>query len=117
MTAAQLSRALSPFRIRPHNARFGGAIDRVLKAYQIDQFADAFTRYLDPVPATGGSNRYTATSGGNTGENDDSEPLHAEPRSGYECHENTRETNGCSGVAVSEGEHGRQGDEKDEMEL
>lgn len=103
MTAAQLSRALSPFRIRPHNARFSGAIDRVLKAYQIDHFDDAFARYLDPAPTGGDSNRYTATSEGNPSQNDDLEPLRPHGCSGYESPEKPQSPAVCSGVAVSGG--------------
>ncbi len=61
MSAPQLSRALAPFRIRPHPMRMGGAIDRVVKGYQADHFADAWTRYLSDESSGGGSSGYTVT--------------------------------------------------------
>ncbi len=117
MTAPQLARALAPFRIKPRFMRFGGAIERPARGYQRDHFDDAFTRYLDPVPATGGSNRYTDTSEGNPSENDVFKPLRSDPCSGYEYPENTSKTNDCIGVAVSEGGCSAEGDEKDELGL
>lgn len=60
MTSTQLARALSPFRVRPHNMKVAGT-GEVRKGYQRDQFEDAWTRYLssppkapicEPLPAT-----------------------------------------------------------------
>jgi putative DNA primase/helicase len=116
ITAPQLSRALAPFRIRPHPLRLGGAIDRVVKGYQLDQFDDAFARYLDLAPSGGDSNGYTVTTQGN--------PQKIEFLNGYNenpvtdaKHEKTSNPAMCNRVTVSKGGYGHQGDEKDELGL
>jgi hypothetical protein len=43
ITLRQIARLLRPFRIKPRDIRFG---TKVLKGYERDQFADAWSRYL-----------------------------------------------------------------------
>lgn len=46
-TAQSLASKLKPFRIRPKAIRIGG---KVLRGYELAQFADVFERYLDKDP-------------------------------------------------------------------
>jgi Protein of unknown function (DUF3631) len=48
ITANAIARLLAPFNIRPSERRMGA---RVLRGYQVAQFADAFARYVDAARA------------------------------------------------------------------
>jgi len=48
MTANQLARQLKKFDIGPHSIRLGGG---TAKGYELEDFADAFERYLSPNPS------------------------------------------------------------------
>jgi len=49
ITARQLAKLLKPFRIEPKNIR---TLTGIPKGYTLDQFGDAFGRYLPPQSAT-----------------------------------------------------------------
>lgn len=50
ITAAQLAKALAPFKVRPSNLRRG---QEVMKAYREDMFEDAWARYLPAACVSG----------------------------------------------------------------
>lgn len=73
LTPIALARRLDPFEITPRNVKFSDG--RVLRGYHREQFADAWARYLPPLPLEGYANRYPATSRINIGPNGNFEPL------------------------------------------
>lgn len=50
ITPQQLARELAPFGVAPKAIRFA---EGTVRGYRREQFADAFARYLSPLPATG----------------------------------------------------------------
>jgi hypothetical protein len=103
MSATQLARALSPFRVKPMNMRLPGE-SRVLKGYLRDRFEVPWSRYLPadtPSPhAEGDTNRYTATSGAFPGFAGINGVATSEPCSGSEIRLDPNDSAGCSGVAA-----------------
>ena len=97
LDARGLARRLKPFDVRPRTIRLDDG--KTPKGYHLEQFEDAFSRYLD------GSNRHNATTPMNTGFAADSQPPHA-------ADEKSRKpawTNSCVSVA----ERGGEGTESD----
>ncbi len=96
ISANQLARLLRPFGVSSRNIRVG---DDTPKGYPLDDFAEAFERYLPAAPL---SNRHTATSPVNI---EDSAHLEA-PQPGdvwrIEKPVPTNEINACGGVADAE---------------
>jgi hypothetical protein len=66
LDARGLARRLKPFDVRPRTIRLG---DETPKGYQLEQFADAFARYLSSpaTPASTDHSRHTATTLTSTG--------------------------------------------------
>lgn len=87
MSKPALARRLRAFAIRPRTIRLDD--DKTPKGYLLDQFEDAWCRYLD------GFNRHTATSQAQSQEPADSDPPHADLERGGK----PASTNGCGGVA------------------
>lgn len=112
MTAPQLSRALSPFRVRPRNMKVAGT-DKVLKAYQADHFEDVWNRYLSPPAPIEGDQ--TATRYSIEKHSKISNLGTATEKSGSGCVFEKDDAN-CSGVAGS-GFTGGYDPEKDELGL
>ena len=80
ITRRQLAALLKPFGIHPKKYREGTATQR---GYLLEDFADAFARYLEPVPGaesgTGGTPLQTGTFSSGTGENAGTDVPHEKP--------------------------------------
>ena len=63
MSAQQLARQLAPFEVTPQTIRFA---ENTVRGYRLEQFTDAFARYLPALPATGATCLQTGTSEGAT---------------------------------------------------
>jgi hypothetical protein len=96
LTAPKLARLLGRFEVMPGTIRMES---KTLKGYYREDFQDAFSRYLPPIPPP--SNRNNVTSRINTGENDD---LHTVTGTSCDVSQNCEipnKTAGCDGVTVS----------------
>jgi hypothetical protein len=56
LTAYRLSKLLSPYKITSRNLRIAGAGGKVVKGWQLDDFTEAFERYLPEVGRGGNEN-------------------------------------------------------------
>jgi hypothetical protein len=101
ITPNQLAQLLARYDIRPKNIRFPD--ERVLKGYERAQFVESWALYLPSESpkssCTPDSNRYTATTRINTGEDGISQSATAGPCSGSENAVSTNKDAPCSGVA------------------
>ncbi len=96
LTQARLARLLKPLGVRPKNARFG---EDVVRSYKLEDFNDAFTRYLGvksatPLQSTDSNASSTNQNATNKSDVALSKSLKAAP------------DKGCSTVALSKGLNG-----------
>ena len=97
ISANQIARLLARFGIHSRTIRVG---DNTPKGYFLEDFQDAFTRYL---PATPHLNRNTATTAENIGDAPLSETPQPESVLRIENAVSVNDNAGCGGVAVQEG--------------
>ncbi|MBM3734100.1 MAG: DUF3631 domain-containing protein, partial [Acidimicrobiia bacterium] len=96
ISANHLARLLRPFGISSHTVRLG---DDTAKGYQLDDFQEAFTRYLPAPPL---SKRNTVTSPVNIGDSLLFETSQPESVCRFESAVPANEIKGCDGVTDAE---------------
>ena len=94
ITQNSLARLLAPFGLSPGNLRTHGQVN---KGYRLEQFRDAFARYIPIPPISTATPLQTAKTQGFQG---DIKPLQGDVCSGLKKPENPQKSAICSGVAV-----------------
>lgn len=110
ITANQLAKVLRRFGVQPRNIKL--ASSEVRKGYYLEDFQEAFERYL---PSEEYSKRYPATIPTNKGDSKHSHPLPSEKGSGSENEQSTNVYAGGSGVA--DGKRGATEGEREPEEM
>ena len=94
ITQNGVAKLLDGFQINPGTVRQGS---KTLKGYRLDQFSDAFTRYLADSGDAAVTPSHPAENCGDSGESQPSQDLGCD---GSTPPENPKETAGCDGVTV-----------------
>jgi putative DNA primase/helicase len=100
ITQRQLASLLAPFAVSPGTIRVEGA---TAKGYVLDQFADAFARYLPEEVPLDPSHRHNPQE---TAKNRDSESVTVDPAVTDRIFEKSTESAACDGVTDRDGETG-----------
>jgi hypothetical protein len=110
LSVNSLARMLANDGISPKNIRFG---DEIPKGYELEQFKDAFARYLPLPPNPTATPLQVAETLGSPAH---SQPLQGNGCSGWNIPENTSVPAGCSGVAVENQERAPEDEKADDDE-
>jgi len=97
----KLARLLRRFNIAPATIRTGPGEDDTAKGYRLDDFTDAFERFLPKTPIL---NRHTVTEAVNIGGNELSQPSQPESVLRIENAVSANKYGGCDGVTVQKQE-------------